>query len=669
MELIYIFIEKYRNFENAELSLSGKFDIRYDKENGRIVINRNEKYQSIYPAHIRNINALVGRNSVGKTNIMDLIGMKIEDRNKNYDEYQTIYKHKKSFAYRIPDDIEREIWHAQYFMIYYLGEEGQDLFCIEGNNVKYIETMVENDIPEINYFAGKLWFNIICSNNNGKLRYIYNMNERLGDYRSEGIKIYGDYRTEGDKLAIISLRNNLNPEIYTNVSLRPEDDYKICIPRRVTRLQANQWVKKVDVLIKMMKSTQQNQRKIYSDKEYKLVISYTPNQFHKDIKSYKLSFGKIEKNNNHKCSLIESFLDYFCHFRLNDTNEAKARNLLMKCNYEINTYDEAIDAYREIANIIFEAAFEDIEYKKFVKERFNDFLNSLNNQYITVTGKSIEIPINSNTNMHNIKNVIDVLIDEDFRHVYFNDKFAMFSEFFECTIKNLSDGELHNLGLYASILEQIDDKNFSSGKENFILLFDEPETSMHPDLARNFINDIIEFLGGIANGRKFQIIISTHSPFILSDLQKENILLLEKDGDGISQIKKCDISTFGSNIHDILSNGFFMDSTIGEYEKNQINAVINDLYGIKRPRKADEDYMSESKIEYMISQIGEPILKNKLQTKFNEKYRADYENQNRQFLQMLDHIEKSPEGMLELKNRVDEYFRKRNNWGGGDTNE
>ena len=111
-----------------------------------------------------------------------------------------------------------------------------------------------------------------------------------------------------------------------------------------------------------------------------------------------------------------------------------------------------------------------------------------------------------------------------------------------------------------------------------------------------------------------------------------------------------------------------MDSTIGEYAKRQINEVISILYD-EEPNKDNDNYIPKSKMEYIISQIGEPILKNKLQAKFNEKYRADYENQNRQFFQLLGHIEKSPESMFELKNRVDEYFRKRNNWGEGDTNE
>lgn len=92
MELIYVYIDKYRNYKEVELPLSGRFDVKYDKLENMIFINRNEQYQDIYPSYIKNINAVVGRNSVGKTNLLDLIGMKIDDRNKNNAEYRIVLK-------------------------------------------------------------------------------------------------------------------------------------------------------------------------------------------------------------------------------------------------------------------------------------------------------------------------------------------------------------------------------------------------------------------------------------------------------------------------------------------------------------------------------------------------------------------------------------------------
>ena len=76
MELIYIYIESFRNIKNLDLTLSDKFKVTYDNTSKNISIIRNESYiNNIYPSYIQNINAIVGKNGVGKTNIIDLIGI------------------------------------------------------------------------------------------------------------------------------------------------------------------------------------------------------------------------------------------------------------------------------------------------------------------------------------------------------------------------------------------------------------------------------------------------------------------------------------------------------------------------------------------------------------------------------------------------------------------
>ncbi len=117
MELIYIHIDQYRNFKNIDLPISGKFNIVYDDKNQNVTIEKNTKYHNIYPSYISNVNAIVGKNSVGKTNLIDLIGMKINDRKSNMREYEITYKKTDGFGHRYPQDVENEIRHASYFFI------------------------------------------------------------------------------------------------------------------------------------------------------------------------------------------------------------------------------------------------------------------------------------------------------------------------------------------------------------------------------------------------------------------------------------------------------------------------------------------------------------------------------------------------------------------------
>ena len=93
---------------------------------------------------------------------------------------------------------------------------------------------------------------------------------------------------------------------------------------------------------------------------------------------------------------------------------------------------------------------------------------------------------------------------------------------------------------------------------------------------------------------QFNLIMTSHSPFILSDIPKENIIFLDtyndkskskykslnlehlKDEDCINITNELDIKPFGANIHKLLSHGFFMeDGLTGEFAKSKINEIID----------------------------------------------------------------------------------------------
>lgn len=88
---------------------------------------------------------------------------------------------------------------------------------------------------------------------------------------------------------------------------------------------------------------------------------------------------------------------------------------------------------------------------------------------------------------------------------------------------HMSTGEFQ----YAKVLGGLDQNlvmaHSDGSRLDKIILFDEPEAYMHPELARQFIKRMYDIVAKCRNNGTVQIIIGTHSPFLVSDVCAENI--------------------------------------------------------------------------------------------------------------------------------------------------
>ncbi|WP_290785513.1 AAA family ATPase [Exiguobacterium sp. UBA7533] len=181
--------------------------------------------------------------------------------------------------------------------------------------------------------------------------------------------------------------------------------------------------------------------------------------------------------------------------------------------------------------------------------------------------------------------------------------------------RNLSSGEIQLLNLCTSLYLAIKD----SKHRDVLILLDEAEISLHPMLQKKIISVLSGMLDSLELQEKnIQVVLSTHSPFILSELPFNCLILLKKDdlGNVVVQNELENIpATLGANIHDLFSHSFFLsDGLIGEYAKEKINEVANNLLKNNVNASLDQDY-----IEKFINQIGEPIIKAKLIELYNQR--------------------------------------------------
>lgn len=168
------------------------------------------------------------------------------------------------------------------------------------------------------------------------------------------------------------------------------------------------------------------------------------------------------------------------------------------------------------------------------------------------------------------------------------------------------------------------------------IIFDEIELYFHPEYQRRFISEILRRISKLEVSKitRFNLLFITHSPFILSDIPATNVLHLEN-----GRIIERDALTFAANVHQMLSDSFFMKSTIGDFARHQFEQIImfyqkvrnvpekirKDYPGTERSGTFDlkpdlvyagmiQEYQSlRGKFRFIIDQIGEPVIRGVLE--------------------------------------------------------
>lgn len=138
------------------------------------------------------------------------------------------------------------------------------------------------------------------------------------------------------------------------------------------------------------------------------------------------------------------------------------------------------------------------------------------------------------------------------------------------------------------------------------VIFDEVELYFHPEMQRQFTNIMMKTLKSVsfANLRGVNIMMVTHSPFVLSDIPDGNVLCL---GEGNNEVTK----TLGGNIMEMLSSSFFMNNSIGDAIKEEISEIVT-LYNnaVREGHDVKREYKAKKvRIRYVCDNIGDEFLK------------------------------------------------------------
>ena len=340
----------------------------------------------------------------------------------------------------------------------------------------------------------------------------------------------------------------------------------------------------------------------------------------KRLKNLNINFENDEKildvvvlagvNGTGKTTVLEVIYDYFENFQ-NDKNKINIELDLEEENY-INQNNISKETY--LNNLIKDSIKKEKTPKviyvpaeiNFQKVKFNllalykkRFLNKIDSYIIADIPFYIQMRIINTANKESEKklgNVRDEIIAE------INGIFDILD--MDTRLIGMSTETTEILPIFTNLSEdKFDINELSSGEkqlflrtlairmlnpENSIILIDEPELSLHPKWQQRIV-DVYRKIG-----ENNQIIIATHSPHILGSVKKENIILLDKDGEGKIVVRT------GDELYD----------SYGQ----PTDRVLKDIMGLQTTRNP--------KVFKLLEEAGELVDKNEYESEeFKTKYK------------------------------------------------
>lgn len=605
MELIYIWVEKYRNIRNTGFNLSPKFKVDFNKPLETpypiLTIQQTEKEPNLFEQKIENITAIIGKNGSGKTNILDLIGAKRYDRT-SLGHYNNL----------------------KYFLVYHLEN---NKFAFEGSNFNYIKNNIEEYSNGKNSNNISEPYSIVVEKLDNKFFYKGFLQFAQGsepDYKDNINYFSFRYRYTGtayQHYQSMTIENEPS-HLFNRINLNQKNTGYSAIYQMIVDLNKNLSVEKESSFMFAFKND--------------MYLTITPNMHTNDDIDLELEKGFGDKFNildlsnkngpkfNEKQDFINLFLYRLCH------SLAAQFFLLPKMKNELSTLvttikefkveeDNFYNYYIKIIDLLLSYHEKNDHYFKNKQqiidtlERYITYILELDPEWFN--RNNITIPLNNkvklNTSINEFLKLFDSLnfIDEEIQSLI---------KVFSLDFHPFSAGEEALLSLFSALHYALS-LDYNKTKDKAIILLDEPDNFMHPEWSRLLINELSSFLNRLENGyQSYQLIITTHSPFIISDLPKDNVIALEKDL-FTGYCKQVPIvESFASNIHTLLAHDFFMTSTIGEFAKYKINKAISLLNNT-----GDLSITEKEEIEYIISIIGEPLIKNKLEILFENVFHKE----------------------------------------------
>lgn len=138
------------------------------------------------------------------------------------------------------------------------------------------------------------------------------------------------------------------------------------------------------------------------------------------------------------------------------------------------------------------------------------------------------------------KDMLEGLFEEDFETKF---KYDVYEDYYS----KMSSGQTMLTNLIIDITANV--------RSNCLIMIDEPEVHLHP----NAITQIINVVNLVCERFSSCCIMATHSPLVIQSLLSRNVLIMERDIDGMPIVRQMRVESLGENLttinEEIFSNG------------------------------------------------------------------------------------------------------------------
>lgn len=514
-ELVYTYIEKMdTGIKNSEISFSEEHKFRMKERTLFYVENKNKRF---FGEKISNLSLLVGKNGVGKSSILDLISFSNKNINlrRGRNSYFNIF-HIKDNLFLIDgspsliDKIENLSTEKGLFV-----SVGNNKFITPPNSQISIELQVSliRSSPIVDWF-NRYSYRDFNSYNSPIIRNVKHVESAENVFRfiveakNSNVTKQKIFLKVSQKLSYSSNSSAILDVIYGNKRITNIEDY---LPEKLKRR----------LRLKVGENTVSFNNRIVQNyyfrehKEYFFIVQF--------LEKYLLHLIEFLEKNGESQNII-----YFIikdKIRQSQFNEIKTANLLylLNKNYSEKFLIYKIDILKNIVNDLRDWS-ERLKYFEEKSSRDTPFINRDDLKNLISNFKNSEKYGYFYNNSYKIEVSSASLENKDINFNFIELLMVEFSDLFSVQFENLSDGEIVYFNTFSSIFMEI--RKASKDGRDCVLVLDEPDLNLHPEWCRRFIDDCITLVNNYS-AVNVQFIIATHSPYMISDIPKENVFSLE----------------------------------------------------------------------------------------------------------------------------------------------